>query len=196
MKEVEKYISPEPEDVKTHEIEQKLDIYMPQLGIGYKLLPINGDRLIKMEILADIVYEMYFSKITNFYQKEYNSGLLIEPVIVEFEGSSSFAHILLSAISPNIDTLKEHILDYIEMIKNSEIDLELFETIKKKKIGENILVSESITISYRRIIESIVDDTTLYAHNDILKNITPQDVKEFLNNFESDKQVISVIRQK
>ena len=48
----------------------------------------------------------------------------------------------------------------------------------------------------RRIIDGILYDTNTYIDVEILEKLTPEDVKEFLNNLREDNQVISKILPK
>jgi len=70
------------------------------------------------------------------------------------------------------------------------------EIVKRKKIGETILSADSLNIAYRRIIDGILYDTNTYIDVEILEKLTPEDVKEFLNNLREDNQVISKILPK
>jgi len=128
---------------------------------------INGKDITKNEILVSIISDMYFSKQSDFFEKEYNLGKVNSTIDMQYEGSESFSHVLISTTSTNIDEVEKDILDYVEKIKKEPIDEELFDTIKRKKIGELILSSDSLNISYRRIIDSILNKTNVYLDNPI-----------------------------
>ncbi len=193
VKDITKYFEEEKDSVQEKIIKKEMDIYMSQLCIGYKLPVVKGNEIVKRQVIADFISEMFFSKLTNFFKEQYELGLIYEPINFEYEGSDSFAHVLLSAGSMDIEILKNNILNYINNIKNSNIDEEMFNIIKKMKIGESILSSENLNNSYRRIIDSIVDNITLYEDVSLLNSITKEDIKEFLNNLKEETQVISII---
>ena len=83
-----------------------------------------------------------------------------------------------------------------EKIKQEDVDKELFETIRRKKIGEAILESDSLSISYRRVIDSVLNNTNVYLDMDILNELTAEDVKEFLKQLNEDNRVTSKILSK
>ena len=170
-----------------------MDIYLPQLCIGYKLDLVDGKEILKNEIMVNIISDMYFSKQSDFFEKEYNSGKVNDSIDMQYEGSDSFSHVIISTLSINIDEVEKDILEYIEQIKNMPVDEELFETIKKKKIGEAILSSDNLNVSYRRIIDSILNKTDVYYQIEALKNITKEDIKEFLGKLGKENQVSSKI---
>lgn len=193
---IETFKEEEPKEIAQKEIVKKMDIYMPQLCVGYKLNLCPGKEIVKNECIVSILSDMYFSKQSDFYEDEYNKGYLNDIVDMQYEGSKTFSHVIISATTTNIDELTEDILAYIDKIKNEELDEELFEIVKRKKIGEMVLASDNLSTSYRRIIDSILNEVDVYSDMETLKSITTNDVKEFLNNLNEENRVISKIISK
>ena len=173
-----------------------MDIYLHQLCIGYKLDLVDGREILKNEIVVNMISDIYFSKQSDFFEKEYNLGKVNDSIDMIYEGSDSFSHVIISTLSTKIDEVEKDILEYIEKIKNMPGDEEMFEIIKKKKIGEAILSSDNLNVSYRRIIDSILNKTDVYDQIEVLKSITKEDIKEFLNKLTTDNQVSSKIISK
>ncbi len=190
---IEKFTANEPKEIAKKEITQKMEIYLPQLCIGYKLPLSSGEDITKNEIIVSIISDMFFSKQSDFFEKEYNEGKVNGSIDMQYEGSDTFSHVILSTTSTDIDIIENDLLNYIEEIKEKEIDEELFEIIKRKKIGEAILSSDSLNVSYRRVIDSILSNTRVYADIEILKGITSKDIKEFLHKLNEDNRVSSKI---
>ena len=193
---IEKFSEEEPKEIAQKEIIQKMEIYLPQLCIGYKLDLAKNEEIVRNEIIVSIISDMYFSKQSDFFEKEYNSGKINGFIDMQYEGSDTFSHVIISTTSTDIEGIEKDILEYINQIKNTPIDKELFEVIKRKKIGEAILSSDNLNVSYRRVIDSILDDTNVYADMDILKNINENDIKEFLNKLNEVNRVSSKIISK
>lgn len=190
---IEKFTVNEPKEIAKKEITQKMEIYLPQLCIGYKLPLSSGEDITKNEIIVSIISDMFFSKQSDFFEKEYNEGKVNGSIDMQYEGSDTFSHVILSTTSTDIDIIENDLLNYIEEIKEKEIDEELFKIIKRKKIGEAILSSDSLNVSYRRVIDSILSNTRVYADIEILKGITSKDIKEFLHKLNEDNRVSSKI---
>ena len=193
---IEKFSEEEPKEIAQKEIIQKMEIYLPQLCIGYKLDLAKNEEIVRNEIIVSIISDMYFSKQSDFFEKEYNSGKINGFIDMQYEGSDTFSHVIISTTSTDIEGIEKDILEYINQIKNTSIDKELFEVIKRKKIGEAILSSDNLNVSYRRVIDSILDDTNVYADMEILKNINENDIKEFLNKLNEVNRVSSKIISK
>ena len=172
---------------------QTLNVYMPQITMGYKLDVVDKNEIVKREITAEIVSEMYFSKASRFYEEEYNKGNISEDISFNYEGSDEFSHIIISTASTKEDIVN-NVKKYISKIQNEEIDENIFNNIKRKKIGENITLSESSKITYRRIIDSIINNTDMYYDVDYIFNITKEDIKEFIKLLKEDKFVVSIVK--
>ena len=194
--EVKKYVPIEQDEIYKKEIEEKMDIYMPLLCVGYKLKPVAEYENIKRQIICEIISDMYFSKVSDFYEKEYNNGIISDEISFDYEGTDNFSHVVISASSTKMDKLKIDLLNYLQELKNSQIDENKFNLIKKKKIGYNAFSADNLNSSYRRIIENAIYGEELYIDIKILNEIKPKDIKEFINLLDENKQVVSVIKQK
>ena len=189
--------SKEDKKVNKKLIEQSMDVYMQEVSIGYKLEIVEHQELIKRQIVADIISDMYFSKLSKFYEDQYALGLLNDDISFSYEGSRTFSHVVVIAESKDAKKLSNNIIEYIDLIKNQEIDKKLFDLTKKKKIGEMFLLSDRLDLSYRRVIDKILNETKMYDDVEIIKAITVDDIKNFLGLLKNDENmVVSVIKQK
>ena len=191
--EITKFKVEEKEEINNNKSIQTLNVYMPQITMGYKLDVVQKNEIVKREITAEIVAEMYFSKSSKFYEEQYKKGNISEEISFSYEGSDEFSHVIISTSSTKEDII-DNVKNYISKIQNDEIDENIFNNIKRKKIGENITLSESSKIIYRRIIDSIINDSDMYYDIDYLCNITINDIKQFLNSLKEDKFVVSIVK--
>lgn len=186
----------EPAEILNKNINTRMNVFMPQISIGYKLKPKKGGEIIKRSIITDIIGDMYFSRITDFYKNEYERGILTDKISLSYEAEDSFAHLIFMAESMNIKKLEEDIICYINKIKEDDVDVDLFEQVKNNKLASYILNSDSLSCCYRRIIDSILTKTNVYDDINILKKISINDIKEFLNDLNDDFRVISIVNIK
>lgn len=193
---IQKFMEEEPPEIKTPYVEGKMDVYMPQISVGYKMDMVEKSQILKRQIVADFINHMYFSRLSNFYEEEYQKGVLNEPLYFDYEGGEGFSHVVISGASVKIEELKNDLQQYLDKIIHSEIDTDLFDLIKKKKIGYIEFMADNMRTSYTRIIESIINETALYEDIQILKDIKKEDIKDFLQLLESQKEVVSVILPK
>ena len=191
---VMKFSVDEPINIAQKRLEKNMGLYMPQISIGYKLVPVEKEEIIKREEIADIVSKMFFSRSSNFFQEEYKKGNISDNIEFMYEGSKEFSHVIISTLSSKPDEIEKDIFEYINKLKDEEIDLKLFENIKRSKIGQNIVASENLNSSYRRIIDSILNESKLFYDIEVLKKVTVKDIKNFLNTLDYTKAVVSIVK--
>ncbi len=194
--EIKKFYEEEPLEIANKKITKSMDIFMPLVCIGYKMDVVKKEEIVKRALIADIISDMYFSKITDFYKNEYERNILSDTVSFMYEGTDTFSHLIIMTESTKLEDLQKDLFNYIEKIKSMEVDEELFETIKNNKIGTMVNISDNLSVSYRRIIDSILCDIDIYSDVRLLNNITKDDIKEFLQLLSDDKRVISIINPK
>ena len=193
--EISRFHEEEPEEINKDRIIQNMDVFMPQICIGYKLKPKQSKDIIKRAIITDIISDMYFSRITEFYKKEYDSGILTDKIYLSYEAEDTFAHLMFMSESLKLDELEKDLIEYINKIKTEKIDEELFNQVKNNKIATMILTSDSISNSYRRIIDSILTNTNIYDDITIAKEITIDDIQRFLSELDDKKRVVSIVKK-
>ena len=193
--EITRFYEEEPVKINKERIVQNMDVFMPQICIGYKLKPKQGKDIIKRAIITDIISDMYFSRITEFYKKEYDSGILTDKIYLSYEAEDTFAHLMFMSESLKLDELEKDLIEYINKIKTEKVDEELFNQVKNNKIATMILTSDSISNSYRRIIDSILTNTNIYEEITIAKEITINDIQRFLSELDDKKRVVSIVKK-
>ena len=193
VEEVKVFEIEEPKEINEKEVTKKMDVYMQNLCIGYKLDIVKKDEIIKRQIVADMISDIYFSKLSKFFKEQYNLGLISDEISFGYEGTKYFSHVVVMAESKDAKTLSNNISYYIERIKNEEVDDELFTLTKNKKLGEAILMSDSLDSSYRRTIDTIILGADLYKDIDILKTVSKDDIKDFLKLLDNDTNMVTSI---
>lgn len=196
LEEIKKFYEEEDKNICKKEIVEKMDIFMPLICIGYKLDIVKKEEIVKRALVADIVSDMYFSKITEFFKDEYDKGVLSDSLSFMYEGTDTFSHVIISTESTKINELQKDLFEYIDKIKNIDVDEELFGIVKNNKIGSLVSVSDNLNVSYGRIIDSILCGIDVYSDVNLIKSITKDDVKEFLNLLSEENRVVSIINPK
>ena len=183
--EISRFHEEEPEEINKERIIQNMDVFMPQICIGYKLKPKQSKDIIKRAIITDIISD----------KKEYDSGILTDKIYLSYEAEDTFAHLMFMSESLKLDELEKDLIEYINKIKTEKVDEELFNQVKNNKIATMILTSDSISNSYRRIIDSILTNTNIYDDITIAKEITIDDIQRFLSELDDKKRVVSIVKK-
>ena len=194
---VERFSPVEPKEIAISQIEKKLDVYMPYLCIGFKHGKQDGKTNVKNTVIVDMLNEMCFSTMSNFYEEMYSSGLINEPMQISYECGADFAHTILFATSKEYNKCEAKIKEYIANLKETGVDQELFDIVKRQKQGEQIHQTEDLMAIHRQIIDSIIQDTPVYEETTALENITKQDVDNFIKEYlREDNIVVSKVIEK
>ncbi|MEG1141500.1 MAG: pitrilysin family protein [Clostridia bacterium] len=191
---VKKYIQKESKDIVEKEIVKDMGLSMPMIYIGYKLDVVKNNDIIKREVISDYIFELFFSKSSKFYIDNYNKGYISSDIEFVCESNNDFSHILVSVSTSKLDEFKPILTEYINNLKNIKIDINKFENVKKKMIGEHIFNSEELNNTYRYIIDSILNESKLYIFEEYLKNISLEDIKDILDKLTTKNEVISIVK--
>jgi len=194
---VERFSPVEPQEIAQKEIEKKLDVYMPYLCVGFKHQRQDGKTNVKNTIIVDLINDICFSNLSEFYEKMYNDSVINEPMQISYECGADFAHTIVFATSKEYHKCEIKIKEYISKLKEGGVDEELFNIAKKKKQGEYIHQTEDLMAIHRQIIDSIIQDTSVYEEVNALENITKQDVDDFIKEYlREDNMVVSRVIEK
>lgn len=193
---INKYLEEEDIKINKKEIVENSDVQLPIMCIGYKLKLTNSKEILKNQLICDVINSMYFSKGSEFYEMEYQKGLVSDDIFFSYEGGENFSHVIISANTTSPNELSNDIVEYIEHLKISEIDKQIFDRVKKKKIGELIISADNLTSSYRRLIDSVINGVDVYLDVNLQKSLEISDIRTFLDKLDKNNQVLSLIMSK
>ncbi|HBE9529593.1 TPA: insulinase family protein [Clostridioides difficile] len=198
-KSIERFYPEEPESVKEKEVIEKFPISMPMFNIGFKdsNVGLKGKKLLRKEIVTDILVGMLFKKGSKLYEDLYMQGLINENFGAGFSSQVDYAFSIIAGDSKEPKKVKEIILDYIEKSKKEGLSKEEFERTKKKKIGSFIKCFDSINFIGNSFISYVFKDINLLDYLDVIKDITFEEVEERLKeHFKEEYCVISIVEPK
>ncbi len=194
---VERFVTVEPKEVAAKEIEKKLDVYMPYLCVGFKHGKQDGKTNVKNTVIVELINDMCFSTLSDFYEEMYSNGMINEPMQINYECGADFAHTIVFATSKEYNECEMKIKEYMNKLKTIGVDPKLFEIVKKKKQGEYIHQTEDLMAIHRQIIDSIIQKTDVYEFSSALDDITKQDVDSFIKKcLTEDAMVVSRVIEK
>jgi len=187
----------EENHIAMKEIEKKLDIYMPNICVGFKIGKNKGKENVRNAIITDYINKAFFSDISDFYEDMYKEGILTSPMYLTYESGKDFSHILIFFSSLKYKECENKLRKYIEKIKCDGMSAELFEMVKNKKIGQMIYSTEDLMHVSHEIIASIIEDTNVFEEAKIINSITLNEVNEYLKTkFDFEKMVVSRVLPK
>ena len=189
-KEVTRFEVKEQERVAKKEIEKAMDVYMPMLCIGFKHGKKDGLTNVKNTVITEIINEVCFSELSDFYEKLYNEKIITEPVEISYEAGKDFSHTIIMTASKDYKKCEEKIKEYINSLRNAGIDNKLFETALKKKQGEMIFDTEDLMSIHRDIIDSIIQNTEVFEPTNVIYNLKKEDVDNFIKEYLTEESMV------
>lgn len=192
--EVQKFAEKEPEHIVQNQIQKNMSLHTPLISFGFKMNKRSGIENIKNNIILSIINETCFSNMSDFYERLYKNNIITHEPSIYYESGDMFSYIVIAAYAENIDIFEKEMIKYLKEIKENGINKDIFDVVKSKKIGEYIYNLENSTYMHRTIIESIIQKTEVYESQDILENISIEEINKFiLESLDFTKMVISKV---
>ncbi|RHM63670.1 MULTISPECIES: EF-P 5-aminopentanol modification-associated protein YfmH [Coprobacillaceae] len=135
----------EPLDIKTPLVEKTMDVEMSKIIVSIKVneqLKTPLEKL-KRELSLNILFDLLFSKSSKLYNEWLEKGIINDSFSANFTQERDYAFIQMGGDQDRYLELKDQIYDFIEHIKDIKFNLEDFERIKRKNIGNFINVYNS-----------------------------------------------------
>ena len=184
----------EPKEIVQKYIEKEMDVSIPNIMIGYKDNNINQID-VKKDIALQIIGDMLLGNSSDYYEKLYNSGILVNPPIFNYEFSKTFSHVLIQMQTEHVKEVINELSDQIKDILDNGIDNSKFENAKRKVYGDIIKdfndVSDIATIIVSDYFKGILPFEYIENFNIISKEYVYNVFKEV---FREDMKVVSVVK--
>ena len=187
----------EPITVVSPIVESKAAIATDLYSIGIKHKPFNYNDIDdqKRATALRIAISLTFGRASDFYCKNYESGLLNERFYAGLNLSRNSAYIVVTGSGNNAKSIKDLVVSEIERRK---IDFFTEEQIKREK---KAAFAECLTLFDNG--EDVVAAMSTTARNDfdeydcieILKNISSDDIKEALMSVNTENISISIVKK-
>ncbi len=186
----------EPKSIKQEVIEEKMDVSNSMFGIGFKDNYIVTDKkdMIKTEASTEILLDMLLGKSNDFYFEMFNQNLIDGSYNFDYSNGSDYSYVFVSGISKDPDKVYKKLKEHIEKFDINEED---FNRIKKKYIGENISIFDSIGKIGNYYIQYYFRDIDLFTYILEFNEVTLDDIKKRKKELFGDKQsVLSLVKPK
>ena len=196
---IEKFYPKEPDYVNEKEVVVNFPISIPMFNIAFKdnNVGISGKRLMKKEVITDILIDMIFKRGTELYEDLYMKGLINENFGSGFSSQVDYGFTIIGGDSKNPKEVKKIILEYIEKYKNEGLDRTVFERTKKKKIGNFIKYFDSVNFIANNFISYKFKGMNLLDYIDVIKEVKFEEIEERLkSHLKEEYCVISIVEPK
>jgi len=194
-KKVEVKYDEEPENVLKQKISQPLCVNMPLFNIGFKdnLNGFNSDTFIFKEILGNVCLEVMFGRSSDFYNKNYESGLINDNFDIEYSLEAEYSHCIISGESQNPEKVYEEVLKTIEDTAQRGIPERVFKRQLNILKADFIKEFNNVETTARNMIDAHFHSYNIYNTLKMFDAITVSDAVKYIRSIKKDKCVLSTI---
>lgn len=194
--EIKRIQDKEPEEINQKEILQKMEVSIPLFVIGYKDI-FNEKEKVQRHIAIEILLNIICGKSSKLYQKLYQEDLLKQELLLDYEFSKEYAHVMITGQSKEPKKVEKEIQKQIQKFIQNGISQNDFERVKKKLYGDYVKeyndVSDIARMFLADYFKGINSFDYLEKYEEVTKEYTEQVLKEV---FKEERQVISIVENK
>ena len=186
----------EPKSAYEHFVVQKMSVSKPQFMIGFKETEtdICGKELLIKQFESKILLSLLFGKSSSFFIKLYEGGLIDGSFSADAEIEKRYGFSSVSGESKNPKEVYKRVLKRIEEVKNTGIDEDELERIKRVMIGSNLREYNDVERIGNNFIRAFMSDINPFESNEVVQSITKKQLEERLSeHFTEDGSVLSII---
>ena len=194
--EIKRIYPEEAETIVQEKIEQNMDVSQPLFTIGIKDKVADNKEKVRKHIAIEILLNMIIGKSSKLYKELYDEGLLFSVPSIDYEFSRGYAHILVTGQSPEPEKVYEKFKDTVSKMKESSIDIEEFNRIKKRIYGEYVKEYNDTADIARMFLADFFKEINSFDYLEEIPTINTQYLEQILKNvFDDKKMIISVIKK-
>ena len=179
-------------------VEKEMEVSLPLFMIGFKdNIKDKYNEVVKRHIAIEIILNMLIGKSSNLYNELYKEGYLLSQPDLEYEFGNEYSHVLIGGPSKNPQKVYEKIAEKIQEMKNTDINVQEFERIKKKIYGDYAVEYNNVADIGRMFTSDYIKGINSFEYMDKFEEIDVEYAKQVLKEiFTEDKMIMSVIKGK
>ena len=196
VEEIKRIFPVEDKKINTKLIEENMMTSAPIFYMGFKDWEngLRGEKLIKKDLVTNIILEILFNSSSAFYNDLYEEGLINSSFGGFYTGKESYGHSLVVGESKEPKKVYERILRLINEPAETLLWEDDFNRIKNKAIGEFLMGLNSIEFIGNNFIDLYFSDFLLIDYLTLLESIEYKDILERYNrHFTEENVVLSII---
>ncbi len=192
---IEKIYPNEPKFVNKQRVEGNMSLSHPIYYLGFKEqeIGIDGDKLLKKDLITGILLEILIGKGSNLYQSLYESGLIDDSFSVSVTLEIDHGMTVLGGHTNDPDQLHQALYEGI-ISQEGKITEEELERVRKRMIGDYIVTFDSLKSTAQNFVSYYFKNIDLFHELNILKEITLDDLNQRLReHFDYKNHAVSIM---
>ncbi|RFA32579.1 peptidase M16 [Virgibacillus dokdonensis] len=191
MEQLKRKFPNEPNAVAEREKRITMPVSIPKCTLGIKRVnqQLTKDELLIEDLLQDMLLDYYFSKGGPFYEELYNENLIDDSFFFESNIDRDFGYVLIGSNTKDPKQFSERLKSMLLGIQEANLNVETFQRIKKKKIGQLLRMMnrlENIANAYTHYHMLGIDFFTLLS---VVRELTLEDAKQFMYSWIEEERL-------
>ena len=192
--EITRIYEQEEESIVKEKVEQEFKISKPLFTIGIKCKPVKQSEKVRTHIAMQIILNLLFGESSSLYKELYQDGNLFSSPSLSYEFTDSYAHVLISESANDPEMLYTKFKNKVKEFKESKLDENNFDRIKKMIYGEYIKEYNDITEISRMFLSDFMKGIDSFDYLEEIDGVDIDFVSQVLKQyFGDDKMVLSVV---
>lgn len=187
-------VQDEPESVVEKYTEQTMGVDTPKFALGFKESYTDEKISAKQTVIHNILLDIIAGKVSSLYEELLEKELINTSFSNEYFCSRGFCASIFTGESHNCEQVRDFIFKRIQTLKAEGISDEAFEISRKRLYGLHVRSFNQIDDIARNIIDRYFCGDNLFALAEEYKTISREDVQKALNELDSEKSCLSVIK--
>ena len=195
--EIKRIYEKEPESIVKARVETEMDVSIPLFSIGIKCEPKKQMEKAKKHIAIDILLNILMGESSKLYQELYKDGVILNMPTFEYDFTDDYAHILISGVSREPDILYEKFKQKVKEFKETRIDEEDFERIKKMLYGEYVKEYNDVQEIGRMFLGDFMRGINSFDYIEEIESLDLDYIIQTLKDeFKEENMVFSVVKKR
>lgn len=182
---VQKSFPEEPQNVAKKESILHLPVSIPKVTIGIKESKqlLNGEQLLRRELLQQMVLDYLFSPSGIFYEPLYEEQLIDDSFEFSTTVEEHFNFSMIGSNTKHPEKFRKQLKELLLRTNTIEIDAESFATMKKKRIGEILRAMNSLEHIANQYVHYHFASIDYFKVIPFIQTLTVEDVNTFLKEW-------------
>lgn len=195
--EIERSFEQEPRDIVENKVVYNLSVPLPVFALGFKEKCETPERSLKEIIETNILLDVIAGKESPLYKELFKNGLINTSFSSEYFVGYGFESIIFDGESHDPEKVADAIKNEIKRLRRDGIDEELFEAVRRKQYGKEIMAYNDVDDIANAMISSYFYGFGLFDSIEIYKNVKLDDIEKRLDVLMDEKySALSVVRSK
>lgn len=193
-KKVERNYPPQDAEVKDRN-KLQLTVSIPKVLVGFKdqQIGLTGKDFLKREFGIQILLEMIFGTGSDLYQELLDQGLIDEDFGFEYQIENQYGFSLIGGNSKDPDKFINRVKEVLEKKKTGGLNLDDFNRVKKKKIGDFLRKMNSPEYIANEFTRYIFNEAILFDVLPTLESLNLSDITVQLEHFNFEQMAVSIV---